>query len=86
MQLPQTYTERILRSHEECEEELEALEGAYEAEAEEGLIGEAASSVHYSALADRLFSSVRDAAQESKPPSTLTSYRRYFTAKSEISS
>jgi len=63
-----------MSTHEEQREELDMAEAAYDAEAEEELVGQAASSKHYSALANRLFTEVHDA-QESKAPSTLVGYQ-----------
>ena len=59
-------------------EELDMAEAAYDAEAEEELVGEAASSEHYSSMANRLFAEVYDDAQESKAPSTLAGYQGYL--------
>jgi hypothetical protein len=64
-----------MSTHEEQREELDMAEAAYDAEAEEELVGKAASSEHYSALANRLFSEVHDVAQELKAPSTLVGYQ-----------
>jgi hypothetical protein len=50
-----------MSTHEEQREELDMAEAAYDAEAEEELVGQAASSEHYFALANRLFSEVHDA-------------------------
>ena len=57
-------------------EELDMAEAAYDAEAY--IVGEAASSEHYSSMANRLFSEVYDDAQESKAPSTLAGYQGYL--------
>ncbi|OXV12221.1 hypothetical protein Egran_00018, partial [Elaphomyces granulatus] len=65
----------LVSTHEEQREELDMAEATYDTEAEEELVGQAAGSEHYSALANRLFSEVEDAAQESKAPSTLAGYK-----------
>jgi hypothetical protein len=70
---------------EEYEMEVERFEGTNEEEEEEQqLVGEAANP-QYSQLVDRLFSSVRRAAEGSKAKSTLDGYRGYvqcFTGNS----
>ena len=62
---------------EEHEIEVERFEGTNEdEEAEQQLVGEAVNH-QYSPLVDRLFSSVKSAAEGSKAKSTLDSYKRY---------